>query len=182
VLELAGLFLSALALHMAAPAGRFVPEPLVFATELLRGALPSSKARPPESVPLPASHASLRWLALEADSAAVPAEDAQISPLQLTEALTKPADDAYFSSAAFKLSALSAAAGVVERAAQVFQEADALPELLQPARGVLRELSVFERTPKVGDPPPPRGGAYSCPSWQAFVHGLVAACTWIDLS
>ncbi len=142
-----GLFLSSLALHMAAPASRYVPEPLNFAVQLLRSAAAPGKASSePPAAAFSASDPSARWLALGPRKWSAANE---IQPLELSAVLTKPADDAYFSSPEFKASALAAAIGVVRRTTELFTGASALPEMLAPAQSALEDLCSAEGLPKV---------------------------------
>lgn len=143
-----GLFLSSLALHMAAPASRYVPEPLNFAVQLLQSATAvSSKAGSEQpTAAFSASDPTAKWLALEPSREA---DAMEIKPLELSAVLTKPADDAYFGSPDFKLSALAAAMGVVRRTAELFAGTSALPEILSHAQRALEDLGSAEGLPKV---------------------------------
>lgn len=135
---------------MAAPAGRYVPEPLTFAVDLLRSALPpSSVENPANGQQSAAQNSTVVSPALDLHSTAKASSLAEVPPLQLTAVLTKAADDVYFDSVEFKASALVAALSVVERAAALFKGAAALPEVLNAAQTVLRDLAGAEALPQV---------------------------------
>ncbi|CAL8463440.1 g2974 [Coccomyxa elongata] len=144
-----GLFLSALALHMAAPASRYVPEPLNFAVQLLQSVAPLRKNPPhqPQTF-FSASDPSARWLALAPGGGNKESDAAEIQPLVTASVLAKAADDGYFASLEFKTSALAAAMGVVQRAAEVFGGIAALPEALGPAQLALEDLGRVKGFPK----------------------------------
>ena len=157
----AGLFLASLALHMAAPAGRFMPEPLAFAIRLLRSALGPGNASPDGAAEGPAAayiHPSAR-LHLGRDnnskasgSRAARKEAAQageVQPLRMSAVLAGGAGDACFGTREFRAGALGAAIGVVVRAAEVFGGVPALPEVLAPARAALEALGAEEGLPEV---------------------------------
>lgn len=143
---------------MAAPAGRYVPEPLNFAVQLLQSAAPAGAAgseQPPAQPFFLASDPSVRWLALDGGGSetkgATGSDDAaaEVPPLELSTALSRPAEDEYFAGREFKAAALAAAIGVVQRAAEVFAGAAALPEVLAPAQAALESLGRSKGLPKV---------------------------------
>ena len=133
----AGLLLSSLALHMAAPGQRFVPEPLTFATTLLSTALPQ---------PATAVNRTQQWLLPPEGWASLPEVT---PPLNLAEVLQSPSDDAMFQTAAITGSLLSAAVGVVSRAAEVFAKLVSFPELFARAVRALEGLPSSEGFPQV---------------------------------
>lgn len=136
---------------MAAPASRYVPEPLSFAVELLRSSLPASSEATPANAAHPAQtpDSTEGLLTLDGPSTREMRDLSEVPQLQLTTVLTKAGSDPYFSSLEFKVSAIAAALGVIERAASLFKEAPALPEVLTPAQKVLRELAGQKALPQV---------------------------------
>ena len=133
----AGLLLSSLTLHMAAPGQRFVPEPLTFATTLLSTALPQ---------PATAVDRTQQWLMPRKGWASLPEVT---PPLNLAEVLQSSSDDAICQTAAVTGSLLSAAVGVVSRAAEVFAKLVSFPELFAPAVRALEGLPSCEGFPQV---------------------------------
>lgn len=137
----AGLLLSSLALHMAAPAQRFVPEALTFASTLLATAAP---------LPATAVAQAQHWL--------VPGDDwsslsAPTPALNLVQVLQSPPDDAAFAADSFRGSLLQAALGVVDRAADVFARLPSFSELFASASGTLSVLRNRKGMPEVGQNP-----------------------------
>lgn len=141
----AGLFLASLALHMAAPASRFAPEPLSFAVRLLRSAAQQGGAQQQQGDASASHMPPGTWLQLGAKQGAKPG---LVQPLRLTKALSSEPNDAYFGSSEFRASALAAAMGLVARAAQVFAGVPFLPEVLAPAQAALEALGAVP-LPKV---------------------------------
>ena len=135
----AGLFLASLALHLAAPARRFCPEPIGFALRLLRSALPPEQARQQQQQQED-PHAPGTWLHLAGCKNGRAAAAPPVQPLQLTRALGSAPGDAYFGSGGFRASALAAAMGLVARAAELFGGIPSLPEMLAPAQAALEAL------------------------------------------
>lgn len=157
----AGLFLASLALHLAAPAKRLVPEAVVFAVRVLRCATPPAPGGPSDGVRVrvPAAAAAAaaapdvpapdlagmppapKWLLPEGGWACAASGAAGVASLEPARALASGPDDAdYFASDGFRASALAAAMALTRRAADVFAAAAALPELLAPACAALRAL------------------------------------------
>ena len=138
-----GLLLSCLALRMAAPAQRLVPEPLTFATALLFSALPGH-------CQLHSSHSSQQqsqqWLLPAEGWAAVPAGTQQLS---LTEVLQRANASAEWQSAEAKAGLLQAAVGVVDRASLVFTHLASFAELFAPAVQALTALMQAVTLPQV---------------------------------
>jgi hypothetical protein len=150
----AGLFLASLALHMAAPAKRFAPEPLAFAVRLLRSAMPQPGAPQPQQQqqqqpqrgdPSAPHMGPGTWLQLGGSKGD---KSFPVPPLRLTQALGSDPADAYFGSAGFRAAALAAAFGLVGRAAQVFAGVPSLPEVLAPAQAALEALGSVPGLPK----------------------------------
>lgn len=147
----AGLYLSSLLLHLHAPAGRFVPEPLNFAVALLRSAAPASAAAAAAGAAGAGAEEGEqpRWLRLDAaagagqEMGAPPATPADIEPLDLVGTLGAGDDDgdSYWSSPDFKTSAAAAAARLVQRTAASLAGLAALPEVMEPALRALRTLA-----------------------------------------
>ena len=135
---------------MAAAASRYVPEPLNFAVQLLQSAAPLRKTAPSQpQMSFSASDPSARWLAPRPGGSGKESEAAEIQPLEMASVLSKAADDGYFGSPEFKASALAAAMGVVQRAAEVFAGIAALPEAFAPAQSALEDLGRAKALPKV---------------------------------
>lgn len=151
--------MASLALHLAAPAKRLVPEALVFAVRVLRCATPDAPGGPSDGVRVrvPAAAAAAgpdgpapdmagmppapKWLLPEGGWACAASGAAGVAPLEPARALASGPDDAeYFASHGFRASALAAAMALTRRAADVFAAAAALPELLAPACAALRAL------------------------------------------
>lgn len=137
MLFFAGLLLSSLALHMAAPAQRLVSEPLTFAATLLSTA-----------VQLPATAVDCRqqWLLPSGGWASLP--DSTL-PLHLAEVLQASPNDAMFEADSFRGSLLLAALGVVGRASDVFSHLVSYPELFVPAQEALSVLINTQGLPQV---------------------------------
>ena len=131
------MLLSSLALHMAAPGQRLVPEPLTFASTLLASALP-----PPATAVDPAQ----RWLS---PASSWSSSSEPTAPLSMTHVLQSSAADALFQADSFKVSLLQAALGVVSRAAEVFAGLGSIPELFAPALKTLTELQQVKHLPRV---------------------------------
>ena len=132
----AGIFLSSLGLHMAATTQRVMPEPLIFATQLLYSALdrPQGPA-PPRTIDF-----SLKLVPQGGWHAAIGA----VELLKLGSTSAPGTDDAVV-----KASCLKAAIGLIRRAAELFGEAESLPELLTPALHLLQELGSAHGMPQV---------------------------------
>ncbi len=133
----AGLLLSSLALHMAAPAQRLVPEPLTFASSLLSTALP---------LPATAVDQTRRWLLPTGGWASL---SGPTPPLSLTEVLESSSDNVMFQADVFGISLLQAAIGVVSRACEVFAHLPSFPELFAPALEALTALNDLQGLPQV---------------------------------
>ena len=142
----AGLFLSSLALHMAAPGQRYVPEPLNFAVMVLESVSASSQAPLAHSSNPPFTTAA-DWLKL--GTAEQAAESANEGPLSMYEVLAREPGEAYFSTRGFQCSAITAAVEVVGRAADLCADLAALPEILAPAQRALAHLAGLNALPKV---------------------------------
>jgi nucleolar protein 14 len=165
----AGLYLASLAMHLHSQARRFVSEPLAFAAAALRLALP---ARPGDA------EAGPRWLCVAGGgpAEALPAAEGDIEPLAVLRVLGEE-DDAYFSSPAFKTAAAAAAARLVRRAAHVYADVDALPEILAPAQEALRAIVAAANGGSSKAPKPKaksRGGA--APAGALVAPGLASLC------
>lgn len=146
----AGLYLSALALHMAGPAQRYTPEPLNYAVRVLesvcsdaQGAIMQSPNRPPFT-------SAVDWLKLNSSAQSAKADSAASQPLSMVEVLTRAPEDGYFGSRGFQCSAITAAVELVSRAADLYADLAAMPEILAPAQRALTHLAVFSELPKVG--------------------------------
>ena len=123
---------------MAAPAHRFVPEALTFASTLLATAAP-----PPTTPVAQAQH----WLLPGGGWASL---SAPTSALNLVQILQSPPDSASFAADSFRGSLLQAALGVVDRAADVFAKLASFPELFASASGTLSVLRNGKGLPEVG--------------------------------
>lgn len=132
-----GLLLSSLALHMAAPAQRLVPEALTFASVLLTTAVP-----PPATAVAQAQ----QWLLLAGGWSAL---STPTPALSLTQVLQSPSDNATLGADAFRGSLLQAAVGVVDRAADVFAQLASFPELFASSIGTLSVLRHTKSMPEV---------------------------------
>lgn len=137
MLGCAGLLLSSLALHMAAPGGRLVPEPLTFASALLSTAMPQ---------PATAVAHTQQWLLPSEGWASL---SGAAPPLNLAEVLQSSSDDVRFQPDSFRGSLLQAALGVVSRASEVFAKLLSFPELFAPAAQALNGLGTAEDLPQV---------------------------------
>ena len=133
---------------MAAPAQRYVPEPLNFAVRVLES-LCSDKRGPAVHNPNPPFTSAAEWLNLSRTPQSAKAGNKEVQPLSLTEVLTRAPDDAYFGSRAFQCKAVQAAVEVVSRAADVYAELAALPEALAPAERALAHVAGFSELPQV---------------------------------
>ncbi|DBA90017.1 TPA: hypothetical protein ACH3X2_004286 [Trebouxia sp. C0005] len=131
-----GLLLSSLALHMAAPGGRLVPEPLTFASALLSTAMPQ---------PATAVAHTQQWLLPSEGWASL---SGAAPPLNLAEVLQSSSDDVRFQPDSFRGSLLQAALGVVSRASEVFAKLLSFPELFAPAAQALNGLGTAEDLPQ----------------------------------
>ena len=132
----AGIFLSALGLHMAATTQRVMPEPLTFATQLLYSALD----RPQGPAPPRTTEFSLKLVPQGGWHRATGA----VELLKLGSKSAPGTDDT-----AVKASCLKAAIGLIRRAAELSKEAESLPELLTPALLLLQELGSAHDLPQV---------------------------------
>lgn len=105
-----GLLLSSLALHMAAPAQRMVPEPLQFAVSLLQDAA-GTEGEAAQAFPLtaPPSLGGKQWLrpSLKAKKAA------SAGPLQLERVLGLAPEDEFFQSDEFRCKKLPCWSGLL---------------------------------------------------------------------
>ena len=142
-----GLLLSCLALRMAAPAQRLVPEPLTFATALLFSALPGHRQ-------LHSSHSSQQqsqqWLLPAEGWAAVPAGTQQLSLTEVLQRANASAEaQTEWQSAQAKAGLLQVAVGVVDRASVVFTHLASFAELFAPAVQALTTLMQAVTLPQV---------------------------------
>ena len=121
---------------MAATTHRVMPEPLAFATQLLYSALD----RPQGPAPPRTTQFSLILLPLGGWRAATGA----VELLKLGSTSAPGTDDAVV-----KVSCVKAAVGLIRRAAELYGEAESLPELLTPALHLLQELGNAHDLPQV---------------------------------
>ena len=131
----AGLLLSGLALHMAAPAQRLVPEALTFASTLLATAVPQ---------PATAGDHPQQWL-LPSGTQYLPAPPS----LSLVQILQSMPTNAAFATDGFRGSLLQSTVGIIGRAADVFALLTSFPELFASAIRSLRLLSSTMGLPEV---------------------------------
>ena len=133
----AGLLLSSLALHMAAPAQRLIPEALTFASTLLATAAPT---------PATAAAQGQQWLLPAGGWSGL----ASTTPaLSLAQVLHSSSEDATLVADSFRGSLLQAALAVVHRAADVFAQLASFPELFASAVGTLSALRHTKGLPEV---------------------------------
>ena len=137
----AGLLLSSLALHMAAPAQRLVPEALTFASTLLATAVPP---------PATAVAQSQQWLLPAGGWSVLSTPTPALSP---TQVLQSPSEDTTLGADSFRGSLLQAALSVVDRAADVFAKLASFPELFASAVGTLSVLRHTKGLPEVWQNP-----------------------------
>ena len=131
----AGLFVSSLAIHMSASAGRLMPEPLNFALNLLQTFCEQSESK--------ATTARGWTLQLAPETGNMTA--ASVIPLTLDLG-----SESACSSPDFAASCVTAAVGLVGRAAEASVEMPSFPELFAPAVVLLKKLdSQPQSMPKV---------------------------------
>lgn len=123
---------------MAAPAQRFVPEALTFASALLATAAPS-----PATAVTQAQH----WLLPDGGWSSLSAPTPALNMVQVLQSLP---DAAAFAEDSFRGSLLQAALGAVHRAADVFANLVSFPELFASAIGTLGILRNPTGLPEVG--------------------------------
>ena len=141
---MAGLIISCIALRMAAPAQRLLPEPLTFATTLLFSALPAS-------IPVPPNHrCDQQWLLPERGWSAMATGSPSLSFTDtLQRANASAQEQAAWQSDAARAGLLLAALGAVDRASTVFAKLISFPELFAPAVEALTKFSQASGMPQV---------------------------------
>ena len=144
---IAGLYLSSLALHIAAPAQRYVPEPLNFAVRVLES-VRSSKQDPLVHNPNPPFTSATEWLHLTSSAQHATSGADEARPLKSSEVLPLAPEDAYFSSRSFQYSAIRAAVELVSTAAELYGDLAALPEAFAPAQHALTHVGNFTTLPE----------------------------------
>jgi hypothetical protein len=142
-----GLYLASFALSLHSQAHRYVPEPLAFAVSVLRTALPPPTLPAAGAGKGSGGHAvTLHITSTEqqqqstARSAAVSGGSGELPQLDFAAALGADGQDPYWESSEFKLAATAAAVRLVARAADLYSDIDAVPEILAPAKVVLERL------------------------------------------
>jgi hypothetical protein len=146
-----GLCLASLALHMAAPAKRYCPEAVAFCQRLLHACVPvppkeqQQQAQQQQGISSGLIRPGLLQLAPAAKpgSTAAHAQQQQqqvVQPLGLYEVLGSDPSSPQFGTEAFKHSLLSAALGLLSRAAQLYSELEAFPEAFSSSAAAAQQL------------------------------------------